>query len=141
MPNILVTGGAGFIGSHTCVALLEAGYDLIIADNFSNSKPEALNRIKTITGKDFKFYEADLLDRTAVEKIFAENKVDAVIHFAGYKAVGEVADVDIIPYARAVGGIVVVTENAQFFELSDSDLTDIGQQVIRDAVGVFADKS
>ena len=89
MPNILVTGGAGFIGSHTCVALLGAGYDIVIADNFSNSKPEALNRIKTISGKDFKFYEVDLLDLAGVEKIFEENQIDAVIHFAGYKAVGE----------------------------------------------------
>ena len=69
MPNILVTGGAGFIGSHTCVALLNAGYDIVIADNFSNSKPEALNRIKTITGKDFKFCEVDLLEREKLEKV------------------------------------------------------------------------
>ena len=89
MAKILVTGGAGFIGSHTCVELLEAGYEVVIVDNFSNSKPEALNRIKKITGKDFAFYEADLLDLAALEKIFEENKIDAVIHFAGLKAVGE----------------------------------------------------
>ena len=83
MAKILVTGGAGFIGSHTCVELLEAGYEVVIVDNFSNSKPEALNRIKKITGKDFAFYEADLLDLAALEKIFEENKIDAVIHFAG----------------------------------------------------------
>ena len=70
MAKILVTGGAGFIGSHTCVELLEAGYEVVIVDNFSNSKPEALNRIKKITGKDFAFYEADLLDLAALEKIF-----------------------------------------------------------------------
>lgn len=86
---VLVTGGAGYIGSHTCVALLEAGEDVIILDNFYNSKPEALNRIKSITGRDFRFYEADLLDKDAVDKIFAENEIDAVIHFAGLKAVGE----------------------------------------------------
>lgn len=80
MAKILVTGGAGFIGSHTCVELLEAGYEVVIVDNFSNSKPEALNRIKKITGKDFAFYEADLLDLAALEKIFEENKIDAVIH-------------------------------------------------------------
>ncbi len=94
MAKILVTGGAGFIGSHTAVELLNAGQDLgvddiVIMDNFSNSKPEALNRIRKITGKDLKFYEADMLDLEATEKIFAENDIDAVIHFAGLKAVGE----------------------------------------------------
>ena len=89
MSTILVTGGAGFIGSHTCVELLNAGHDIVIMDNFSNSKPEALNRIKTIIGKDFKFYEADILDYDSTLKIFKENKIDAVIHFAGLKAVGE----------------------------------------------------
>ena len=86
---VLVTGGAGYIGSHTCVELLNAGEEIIILDNFVNSKPEALNRIKTITGKDFRFYEADLLDKEAIDKIFNENSIDAVIHFAGLKAVGE----------------------------------------------------
>ncbi len=89
MKNILVTGGAGFIGSHTCVELLNAGYGVIVVDNFSNSKPEALKRIQQITGKDLKFYENDILDLPALEKIFSENKIDAVIHFAGLKAVGE----------------------------------------------------
>ncbi len=87
--SILVTGGAGFIGSHTCVELLENGYDIVVLDNFLNSKPESLKRVKQITGKDFKFYEVDLLDKAAVDKIFDENEIDAVIHFAGLKAVGE----------------------------------------------------
>ena len=87
--KILVTGGAGYIGSHTCVELLDAGHDVVIADNFYNSCPEALNRIKELTGKDFGFYECDVRDRAALDKIFAENKIDAVIHFAGLKAVGE----------------------------------------------------
>lgn len=82
----MVTGGAGFIGSHTCVELLDAGYEIAVVDNFCNSKPETLDKIKQITGKDFKFYEADLLCRDKVEKIFEENKIDAVIHFAGLKA-------------------------------------------------------
>ena len=86
---VLVTGGAGYIGSHTCVELLNAGEEIIILDNFVNSKPEALNRIKTITGKDFRYYEADLLNKEAIDKVFAENSIDAVIHFAGLKAVGE----------------------------------------------------
>lgn len=89
MSTILVTGGAGFIGSHTCVELLGAGYDIVVLDNFCNSKPEALDRIKKIAGKDFKFYETDLLDFEGTEKVFKENKIDAVIHFAGLKAVGE----------------------------------------------------
>lgn len=87
--NVLVAGGAGFIGSHTAVELLEAGYDVVIADNFSNSKPEVLEKIKKITGKDFRFYEVDLQDKEATEVIFKENHIDAVIQFAGFKAVGE----------------------------------------------------
>ena len=115
MPNILVTGGAGFIGSHTCVALLEAGYDLIIADNFSNSKPEALNRIKTITGRDFKFYEVDLLDREKLEKVFEENKIDAVIHFAGYKAVGESVAQPLKYYHNNITGSIILLETMKKF--------------------------
>lgn len=87
--KVLVAGGAGFIGSHTAVELLEAGYDIVVADNFSNSKPEAVEAIKTITHKDFKFYEVDLTNKQQTEVIFKENKIDAVIHFAGFKAVGE----------------------------------------------------
>lgn len=86
---ILVTGGAGFIGSHTIVELLNENNEVIVLDNFCNSKPVVLDRIKKITGKDFKFYEADLLDYDAIDKIFEENKIDSVIHFAGLKAVGE----------------------------------------------------
>lgn len=86
---ILVTGGAGFIGSHTIVELLNENNEVVVLDNFCNSKPVVLDRIKKITGKDFKFYEADLLDYDAIDKIFEENKIDSVIHFAGLKAVGE----------------------------------------------------
>ncbi|SEM66150.1 UDP-galactose 4-epimerase [Mesobacillus persicus] len=86
---ILVTGGAGYIGSHTSVELLNNGEEILIVDNFSNSKPEVLNRIKEITGRDFRFYEVDLLDKQALQRVFTENKVEAVIHFAGLKAVGE----------------------------------------------------
>ncbi len=87
--QILVTGGTGFIGSHTCVELLNAGYDVVIADNLYNSKALVVDRIETITGRRPKFYEADVLDRDAMNRIFDENEIDAVIHFAGYKAVGE----------------------------------------------------
>ncbi|MGM0379662.1 MAG: UDP-glucose 4-epimerase GalE [Bacillota bacterium] len=87
--NVLVTGGAGYIGSHTCVELLKNGENVIIVDNFSNSKPEVLKRIKDISKKDFKFYEIDLCNKSKLNKVFKENKIDAVIHFAGLKAVGE----------------------------------------------------
>lgn len=87
--SVLVTGGAGYIGSHTVVELLEAGYEVVIVDNFSNSKPEVLNRIKTISGKDVIFYEVDLLDRESLDEVFEKEEIDSVIHFAGFKAVGE----------------------------------------------------
>lgn len=102
--SILVTGGAGYIGSHTCVQLLENGYEIVIMDNFVNSKPEALKRIKQITGKDFKFYEADLLDKSATEKIFEENDITAVIHFAGLKAVGESVQKPLLYYHNNLTG-------------------------------------
>ena len=87
---ILVSGGAGYIGSHTCVELLNAGYDIVVADNFYNSSPEALERVKQITGKDFRFYEADMTNKEDVERIFTEcSDIDSVIQFAAYKAVGE----------------------------------------------------
>ena len=87
--KILVTGGAGYIGSHTCIQLLETGHEIVVVDNFYNSKYEAVRRIRELSGKDFPFYEADVCDSEAVEKIFSENKIDAIIHFAGLKAVGE----------------------------------------------------
>ena len=87
--NILVTGGAGYIGSHTCVELLESGYNVIVIDNLCNSNPESLNRVHELTGKEVKFYEGDVRDEALLKKIFAENEIDAVIHFAGLKAVGE----------------------------------------------------
>ena len=87
--EILVTGGLGFIGSHTVVELLENDYDVVVVDNLYNSKIEVLDKIKKITGKDVKFYKEDVCDENALKKIFKENKIDGVIHFAGYKAVGE----------------------------------------------------
>ncbi|OHT04437.1 UDP-glucose 4-epimerase [Tritrichomonas foetus] len=107
---ILVTGGAGFIGSHTCVQLIEAGKEIIVLDNFVNSKPEALNRVKQITGKDFKFYQVDLLDRENVEKVFKENKIEAVIHFAGLKAVGESVKIPIRYYHNNITGTLILLE-------------------------------
>ena len=108
MANILVTGGAGFIGSHTCVELLEAGHSIVVVDNFSNSKPEALKRIKKITGKDFKFYQLDILDLEALDKVFKENKIDAVIHFAGLKAVGESVQKPVEYYHNNITGTLML---------------------------------
>lgn len=111
MGKILVTGGAGFIGSHTCVELLESGYDIVVVDNFSNSKPEALSRIKKITGKDFKFYEADLLDIDKMNAIFDENgDIEAVIHFAGFKAVGESVRKPVEYYHNNITGTLMLIE-------------------------------
>lgn len=87
--KILVTGGAGYIGSHTCVELLNAGYEIVVLDNLDNSSEKCLDAVRKITGKDFPFYKVDLLDFEGTDKVFAENKIDAVIHFAGLKAVGE----------------------------------------------------
>lgn len=89
MSTILVTGGAGYIGSHTAVVLLEAGHEVVVVDNLSNSSEESLARVKEITGKELVFYQQDVCDREGMEQIFAEHPVDAVIHFAGLKAVGE----------------------------------------------------
>ena len=87
--NVLVTGGAGYIGSHTCVELLESGYGVIVIDNLCNSNPESLKRVQELTGKTLKFYEGDVRDEALLKKIFAENEIGCVIHFAGLKAVGE----------------------------------------------------
>ena len=87
--NVLVTGGAGYIGSHTCVELLEAGYGVVVIDNLCNSNPESLNRVQELTGKTLRFYEGDVRDEALLRKIFAENEIGCVIHFAGLKAVGE----------------------------------------------------
>ena len=107
---ILLPGGAGYIGSHTAVELLNKGKDIIIVDNFSNSKPEVLEKIKKITGKDFKFYELNYLDRKKLEKVFEENKIDAVINFAGYKAVGESVQKPIEYYMNNVTGALTLLD-------------------------------
>lgn len=111
--KVLVTGGAGYIGSHTCVELLNAGHDIVIVDNFVNSKPDALDCIRKITGKDFVFVEADLRDRAAMNRIFDENAIDAVIHFAGLKAVGESVAMPLEYYDNNLGGFIVLAEVMQ----------------------------
>ncbi len=108
--EILVTGGAGYIGSHTCVELLNAGYDVIVADNLYNSSPEALSRVREIKGKPLKFYEEDVLDREALHRIFEENEIEAVIHFAGLKAVGESVAKPIEYYHNNICGTLTLTD-------------------------------
>lgn len=109
--SVLVTGGAGYIGSHTVVELLNRGEEIIIVDNFSNSKPEMLDKIREITNKDFKFYEVDILDKDGLEKVFEENKdIDSVIHFAGLKAVGESVAKPIEYYHNNVTGTLVLLD-------------------------------
>ena len=109
--SVLVTGGAGFIGSHTVVELLDAGYDVVIVDNFSNSSPKALEAIKEITHKDFKFYEVDLLDKEGLDKVFEENKdITSVIHFAALKAVGESVAKPIEYYHNNLTGTITLLD-------------------------------
>ena len=108
--TILVTGGAGFIGSHTCVELLDAGYDTIILDNLCNSKSESIKRIEEITGKSAKFYNGDIRDRAFLDKVFSENRIDGVIHFAGLKAVGESVQKPLEYYDNNIGGTVTLLE-------------------------------
>ena len=110
--SVLITGGAGFIGSHTAVEFLNAGYDIVIVDNFCNSKPVVLDRIREITGKDFKFYKADLLDVEAIDRIFDENPdIDSCIHFAGLKAVGESVRKPLEYYHNNVTGTLRLCES------------------------------
>lgn len=108
MSNILVTGGTGFIGSNTCVELIESGHNVIIMDNLSNSKKEAASRIEKITGKSVKLYVADICDADATHRIFSENKIDSVIHFAGLKAVGESVEKPIEYYSNNITGTLVL---------------------------------
>ncbi|MGE7663638.1 UDP-glucose 4-epimerase GalE [Peribacillus sp. NPDC097197] len=114
---ILITGGAGFIGSHTCVELLNKGYDIIVVDNFSNSKPESLKRVCEITGKIIKIYQVDLLNRDLFEKVFIENKIDAVIHFAGLKAVGESVDYPLKYFKNNIASTIILCELMQKYKV------------------------
>lgn len=108
--SILLTGGTGFIGSHTAVELLNAGYDIIIADNLSNSEASVVDRIKAITGRELIFYEVDVSDREAVEHILSSHEIDAVIHFAGYKAVGESVQIPVTYYRNNLDTTLTVLE-------------------------------
>lgn len=107
---ILVTGGAGYIGSHTCVELLDAGYEVVIIDDFSNSNAGVLDKIRQISGKDFAFYEGDVKDKDLLERIFTENKIEATIHFAGFKAVGESCAKPLMYYHNNLMSTIILSE-------------------------------
>ncbi len=107
---ILITGGCGYIGSHTCIEMLNAGYDIVVIDNYYNSKPEALRRVKEISGKEFPFYECDIRDAEGLRKVFRAHKIEAVIHFAGLKAVGESVREPLMYYDNNVAGTVMLCQ-------------------------------
>lgn len=115
--KVLMTGGAGYIGSHTCVELLNTGYEVVIIDNFVNSKHDVLDKIRQITEKDFGFYEGDLTDRTIVETIFSENQIDAVMHFAGLKAVGESVKIPLEYYHNNLMSTLVLCETMKKYNV------------------------
>lgn len=113
--KILVTGGTGYIGSHTVVELLNSGYEVVVIDNFSNSKRDVIDKIKEITGKDFTFYEGDVKDKEILRKIFQEHRIDACIHFAGYKAVGESVQKPIMYYRNNIDSTLSLIEIMEEF--------------------------
>ncbi len=107
---ILITGGCGYIGSHTCIEMIKAGYDIVVIDNYYNSKPEALRRTIELAGKEFPFYECDIRDAEGLRRIFTAHKIEAVIHFAGLKAVGESVQIPLTYYDNNVSGTVVLCQ-------------------------------
>ncbi|MBP3389250.1 MAG: SDR family NAD(P)-dependent oxidoreductase, partial [Clostridia bacterium] len=107
---ILITGGCGYIGSHTCIELIKAGYDIVVIDNYYNSKPEALRRTRELAGVEFPFYECDIRDAEGLKNVFAAHKIDAVIHFAGLKAVGESVHKPLEYFDNNVGGTVTLCQ-------------------------------
>ena len=107
---ILVAGGAGYIGSHTCVELLNAGYDVVIVDNLYNASEKAVDRVKEITGKDLKFYQVDIRDREGLNEVFDKEDVESVIHFAGLKAVGESVQKPLEYYENNIGGTITLCD-------------------------------
>ena len=113
--NVLVTGGAGYIGSHTAVELIEAGYNAIIVDDLSNAKEDVIDRIETITGKRPVFYKVDCKDKEALRKVFAEHKIDSVIHFAAYKAVGQSVKIPLEYYRNNIDSTLTLIEVMEEF--------------------------
>lgn len=119
MKTILVTGGAGYIGSHTTIELIEAGYDVVVVDNLYNSKTEAVRRVEQIVGRKIKFYKADVCDKDAMRKVFKENDVAAVINFAGYKAVGESVQKPVEYYENNIGGMLALIDVMREFNVKN----------------------
>ena len=119
MGKVLVTGGAGYIGSHTVVELLNEGKEVVVIDNFSNSNPDVIDSIKKITNKDFKFYEMDYLDKEELEKVFEENDIESVINFAGFKAVGESVEKPLEYYHNNIGGAVILLETMKKYNVKN----------------------
>ena len=116
--KVLLTGGAGYIGSHTCVELLNQGFEAVIADDFSNSKPEAVKRITEITGKNVDLYPIDICGKVALTKLFEEQKIDAVIHFAGFKAVGESCQKPLMYYRNNLDATLTLLEVMKEFNVN-----------------------
>ena len=119
MMRVLVTGGCGYIGSHMVALLIKNGYDVVVVDNFSNSKPVVLDRLKVITGKKIKFYEIDLCDKDKLRSVFDDNKIDAVIHFAGYKAVGESVSKPLMYYRNNIDSTLSLLEVMNEYEVKN----------------------
>lgn len=117
--KILVTGGAGYIGSHTCVELLNAGYEIVVLDNLCNSSEKCLDAVRKLTGKAFPFYKVDMLDKDEMEKVFEENKIDAVIHFAGLKAVGESTQIPITYYHNNITGTMHLLQLMEKYDVNN----------------------
>jgi len=111
--NILVTGGAGYIGSHTCLELLQHSYDVIVVDNLSNSKQESIHRVEELTGKKIKFYQVDILDRSGLDRVFSNHPIQAVVHFAGLKSMGESVGIPLQYFHNNVSGTLVLLEVMQ----------------------------
>ena len=123
--KILVTGGAGYIGSHTCVELLQNGYEVIVVDNLCNSKEESLRRVQEITGKSLSFYKVDLLDRDHLDEVFSKHSIQAVVHFAGFKSMGESVSIPLKYFHNNVSGTLILLEvmkkyNKHNFDFSSS---------------------
>lgn len=117
--KVLVTGGAGYIGTHTCVELLGAGFEVIVVDNLCNSKETAIERVEKITGKKVKFYKVDILDKEALEQVFIDNKPDSVIHFAGLKAVGESVSIPLKYYHNNITGTLILCELMEKYQVKN----------------------
>ncbi|WP_455597620.1 SDR family NAD(P)-dependent oxidoreductase, partial [Acinetobacter pecorum] len=113
MAKILVTGGAGYIGSHTCVELLNAGHDVIVLDNLCNSSAESLNRVEKLTQKSLTFVEGDIRDSQLLDQVFQQNSIDAVIHFAGLKAVGESQQIPLDYFDNNIAGSISLVQAMQ----------------------------